>query len=80
MQSVKVTENVDNGISTYGVEIIANNGSKYEYPELSTNRDSVRQLANNLMNDDIANNHIADIIRDFIIGESYDKLILNKII
>ncbi len=80
MRNVIVTENVDNGTATYGIEILADNGSKYAYSGLSTNNDSVRHLAENLMADDIADAHIEDIVRDFIIGESYDKLIVNNMI
>lgn len=79
MKNVTVIESNKNGCKMYGIEIVTENSEILCYQELSSDKESVEKLARNLDNSDISAVHINDIVGDFIIGESYDKLAINNI-
>lgn len=79
MKNVTLTESNKNGYKMYGIEIITDEGEKLQYQELSFDKSAVEKLAKNLVNSDISTVHIKDIVGDFIVGESCDKLILNNL-
>lgn len=80
MKEVKITETTENGYEVYGIEIVTDEGNILSYSDLSADSEAIRVLAQNLKAEDLSPDHIKDIIRDFIVGETYDKLALNNIV
>lgn len=62
----------------YGLEITVND-KVFRYKDISSNKNEIEQLKTRLSNENISEKHVNDIIKDFIIGKAYDRLILNGI-
>lgn len=79
MRKVSVTESRKDETATYGLEISTEIGTLLIFKNISSDRASIEELAKRLENTDIAIEHIKDIVGDFIIGETCDRLIANEI-
>lgn len=71
-----IEEQINNKI-IYGI-VIENESCKLRFPYISENKDNVTDLLSSIP-DDISADHIKDIIKDFIMGKAYDKLIMNNL-
>ena len=71
-----IEEQVDN-IKKYGV-VIKRNDCEFRFSNISENKTNVENLLSGL-SEDISPTHYGDIIRDFIVGEAYEKLSENNI-
>ncbi len=77
MLNKSIIEEQINNKTVYGVEI-ENESCKLRFPYISENKSNVKDLLSSIP-DDISSEHIKDIIKDFIMGNAYDKLIKNNL-
>lgn len=75
--STKIIEEQIDNIIKYGV-VIERNDCEFRFSNISENKRNVENLLSGL-SEDISPTHYGDIIRDFIIGEAYEKLSENNI-
>lgn len=79
MRKVSVSESRKDETAIYGLEITTEIGTRLIFQDISSDRASIEELAKRLENTDIAIEPIKDIVGDFIIGETCDRLIANEI-
>ena len=73
-QHFTVTQTTFNNTLFFGVEITDTNGCVYAYKYISENEAAVKRLVEQMSKEYISPAHFADIISDFIIGESLSKI------
>ena len=73
-QNFSVTETTLNGTVFFGVEITDITGCAYSYKYISESENAVKRLIEQMSKEYISPAHFADIISDFIIGESLTKI------
>ncbi len=66
-----------NNRTIYGA-VIENESCELRFPYISESEESVENLLLSIP-DDISTEHIKDIIKDYIMGKAYDKLIMNDL-
>ncbi len=71
-----IEEQTDNK-SIFGIAV-ENESCELRFPYISENKENVETLLSSIP-DDISEEHIKDIIKDFILGKAYDKLIKNDL-
>ena len=72
-----IIEEQNDNKSIFGVTL-ENESCELRFPYISENRETVETLLSSIP-DDISEAHIKDIIKDFIMGKAYDKLIKNDL-
>ncbi len=78
-RSIIITEQCENGITYYGIDVNENNKSS-SYIRLTEHKEKIEQLKGRLLNPDISAVHINDIIIDFIEEDACNKLLLNSLL
>lgn len=79
MRVISVIESRKDETATFGLEITTEIGTRLIFQDISSDRASIEDLTKRLENTDIAIEHIKDIVGDFMIGETCDRLIANEI-
>ncbi len=77
LSKVEMTKEINEENISYGLNININDNI-YKYRNLCNKLTDIEQLILQLDNKDISEAHIDDIIRDFIVGNAYDRIIINN--
>lgn len=73
-----ITEKENNILVSYGLEIKIDD-EFFNFSDLTNDKTEIEKLKARIETGKISKEHIKDIIKDFIMGSAYDKLITNDL-
>lgn len=72
-----ISESIKN-VTVYGIVVTTDNETIH-FNGLTERQNEIEALQTRINNSDMTKEHLNDVIKDFIIGNAYERLILNNL-